>query len=81
MQGVSRKLADSDVFQETAKKVHLHLFPRMCRVEIIIVRFNLVNPIWTGEDREAKWHFARFLLYSSETVQPIFTKFCDFNHK
>ena len=27
----------------------------------------------------ANWPFTRFFLYNSETVQPIFTKICDFN--
>ena len=32
------------------------------------------NPIWG-----ANWPIAGFFLYNSETIQPIFTKFCDFN--
>ena len=35
------------------------------------------NPTWTGG---AKWPITRIFLYSSETVKPIFTKFCDFHH-
>ena len=42
---------------------------------------NAVNPVWTGGQigpwgEEANWSTG----FSSETVQQIFTKFCDFNH-
>ena len=47
----------------------------MSRKESLIYKQNF-NPIWTG----GNWPIARFFDYNSETIQPIFTKFCDFNH-
>ena len=47
---------------------------------VLLKPSSCLTPFRPGGGREANWPIARFILKSSETVQLIFTKFCDFNY-
>ena len=55
----------------------MHLDRNDLAVQRIEKKFQF-SPIQTGGG--GSWPIARFFLYSSDTVQLILTKFCDFNH-